>query len=34
MQIKLFIFKGKVRDLTKATRKLAAIEKAPLAATK
>lgn len=29
MQVKLFIFKGKVKDLVRATRKLAEIEKAP-----
>lgn len=33
MQVKLFIFKGKVKDLVRATRRLAEIEKALSAAT-
>ncbi len=30
MQVKIFVYKGKVRDLTRATRKLAQIERSTL----
>ena len=34
MQVRVFTFSGKVKDLVKATRKLAEIEKTQSAATK